>query len=46
MSMFFSSIGAYNSLLDPHLNQYFRKPQVKQHLVQAGLVSREYDQIW
>ncbi|CAG2108111.1 unnamed protein product [Medioppia subpectinata] len=34
------ALGTYNSLNDPHLHQYFRKPKVRNHLIQAGLSSQ------
>ena len=42
LSFFFSSqsgFQSYDSLRDPHLAGYFKRPTVRSHLVKAGLVS-------
>ncbi|CAG2161380.1 unnamed protein product [Oppiella nova] len=38
---YFDALGTYNSLNDPHLHQYFRKPKVRSHLIQVGLMTSE-----
>lgn len=37
----FSELGIYNSLSDPLLAEYFKRPNVRSHLIQNGLV-REF----
>lgn len=34
-----SVLGTYDSLSDPHLTRYFKKPRIRQHLQRTGLVS-------
>ncbi|KAJ6220848.1 hypothetical protein RDWZM_006660 [Blomia tropicalis] len=35
------ALSGYNSLKDPHLNSYFRRPQMRRHLIKANIINKD-----